>query len=99
MPFYQAAKKAMEEMTNIEHTPWVAEYIDRHNNSGVKDAEGDFIAIGMFPHHAKLFASSPLLHSAALEALNYLCDENPRADRRHEVIQILQQSIDKAGLL
>lgn len=38
-----------------------------------------------------------LTHSneANAAALEYLCDEHPRADRRHEVIALLQESLAK----
>lgn len=46
--------------------------------------------------NACLIAAAPDSNAANIAALQYLCDENPRADRRHEVIAILEAAIAKA---
>lgn len=45
---------------------------------------------------ARLVAASPLGYDAAIAALEYLCDENPRADRRYEVIEQLKDFLNHA---
>lgn len=45
---------------------------------------------------ARLIAAAPDGHEANIAALQYLCDENPRADRRGEVIDLLRAAIAKA---
>lgn len=46
--------------------------------------------------NARLIAAAPELLAVLLAARNYLCDKDPRADARHELIDLINSTIAKA---